>query len=87
MPITKSAKKALRVDRTRQSVNKSVLKSMKTAIKKVGSKPSKEGLARAYSFIDKASKNGVIKKNRAARLKSRLVSSLKKSFKSSPFGA
>lgn len=39
---------------------------------------SKELLSKAYQAIDKAAKTGLIKKNAAARKKSRLAKNLKK---------
>lgn len=39
---------------------------------------AKADLAKAYQAIDKAAKSGVIKKNAAARKKSRLAKALKK---------
>ncbi len=79
MPITKSARKALRVSGRKKVVNDRRKKTMKEAIKKIekiakdGDKKEKQKLlALAYQAIDKAAKRGVIKKNNAARKKSRL---------------
>ena len=79
MPITKNAKKALRASLRKQAVNDRTKKVVKEGIKRVEklahSKEWKEataGLSKAYSAIDKAVKKGVLKKNTAARKKSRL---------------
>jgi small subunit ribosomal protein S20 len=79
MPITKSAKKALRVSTRRRAINdrtKKVLKEGKKAVEKLAAgaqwKEAKKSLSAAYSAIDKAVKKGVIKKNTAARKKARL---------------
>lgn len=85
MPVTKSAKKKLRVDNRRREVNKKVLGKMKNAIKKAKEKPDKEKIDDAYRMIDRAAKKGVIKKNKAGRLKSSLVRESKKKLDESPF--
>lgn len=80
MPITKSAKKALRQNKRRRQRNLRQLSILKDTIKKIknlvnGNK--KEEALRLLPIvckvIDKAAKNGIIKKNNAARKKSRLT--------------
>jgi len=85
MPLTKSAKKALRVDRHKKSVNdltrakvKSALKGARLAIDNT-SADVKEKIDAAYRELDLAAKKNVIHKNRASRLKSRLAKKLAKS--------
>ncbi|OJI09484.1 30S ribosomal protein S20 [bacterium CG10_49_38] len=84
MPITKSAKKALRASGRKKVYNDRRKKTMRSSIKEVkktaaGSKADQaKTLAEAYQAIDKAAKRGVIKKNTAARKKSRLVKLVKK---------
>lgn len=81
MPITKSAKKALRSSGQKKVYNDRRAKAMKGAIKEVKKSTGKitnKDLAAAYQAIDKAMKRGVIKKNTAARKKSRLAKSVKK---------
>jgi small subunit ribosomal protein S20 len=79
MPNKKSAKKELRKNVKRQANNKKVKKAMKEVIKTsnkaiiAGEKLSSESLSVASKLIDKAAKKGIIKKNTAARQKSRLV--------------
>ena len=79
MPITKSAKKAIRVSARKKAMNDRRKRSMKDIIKKIEklSKTDKaeatKMLSSAYQVIDKATKRGVIKKNNAARKKSRLT--------------
>ncbi|MBI4136377.1 MAG: 30S ribosomal protein S20 [Candidatus Vogelbacteria bacterium] len=86
MPITSSAKKALRVSRRRRVFNLRRLTAMRTAIKKIrkmiAAGPAGEGakfLPAVYQAIDKAKKRGVIKANAAARYKSRLARAIAKS--------
>lgn len=85
MAITKSAKKALRVSTRKRVVNLRRQRAMKEAVKaaqkmvaSAGSKEAMKALSDAYQAIDKAAKNGLIKKNNAARQKSRLSRILKK---------
>lgn len=78
MPNKKSAKKELRKNIKRNLENKVVSKVMKKAVKTslkviaTGEKLTKEAIALTVKSIDKAAKKGVIKKNTAARKKSRL---------------
>ena len=68
MPITQSAKKAIRGSLRKKAVNDSRKRAMKEIIKKI-----EKMLSAAFAAIDKAAKKGVIKKNNAARKKSRLA--------------
>lgn len=85
MAITTSAKKAHRVSLRKQVVNlrrKRALSKTTKATQKfiVGGQKAdaQKSLAEAYQAIDKAAKRGVIKKNTAARKKSRLAKALAK---------
>jgi small subunit ribosomal protein S20 len=83
MPITQSAKKAIRGSLRKKAFNDQRKKVMKEIIKKIeriakaGLKGSKveavKMLAEAFQAIDKAAQKGVIKKNNAANKKSRLA--------------
>jgi len=85
MPITKSAKKALRQAKRRTIRNLKRKEAYKEIIKKI-KKLKISGkidealkiLPSAYKAIDKAAKTGVIKKNTASRKKSLLAKLLKK---------
>lgn len=84
MPITKSAKKALRQNIRRHERNLKNKKALKTAVKnyKKASGTSKEEaiklLPKVYKALDKAAKTKLIKKNKASRLKSRLSKQIAK---------
>jgi len=78
MPVTTSAKKALRRDRRRKTVNLRIKKKMKTALRRAKEEPTKKSFSLAYSAIDRAVKKKVIHKNKAVRLKSRLSKSFAK---------
>ncbi len=78
MPITRSAKKAVRGSLRKKALNDQRKKAMKEIIKKIEklAKTDKAGalkmLSTAFQAIDKAAKRGVIKKNNASNKKSRL---------------
>jgi small subunit ribosomal protein S20 len=85
MAITKGAKKAIRVQARRRAINERRKKAFKSAEKNLrkivstGKRAVAEGLlSGAYKAIDKAAKRGIIKKNTAARKKSRLAKAIKK---------
>ncbi len=73
MPVTQSARKALRKDRRRAVINLRVRQGLKASIKKARAKPTEKMLAQAASALDRAAKKRVIHPNKAARLKSRLA--------------
>ena len=78
MAITQSAKKAIRGSLRKKAFNDQRKKAMKEIIKKIEKtvKTDKAGavkmLSSAFQAIDKSAQKGVIKKNNAARKKSRL---------------
>ncbi len=85
MPITQSAKKALRQNvrrRARNLVKKEAYKkAVKAAHKFIALKKideAKKLLPAVYKALDKAAKTNVIARNKAARLKSRLAKLLGK---------
>jgi small subunit ribosomal protein S20 len=79
MPNIKSAKKRMRSNAKKTEINTLVTSSMRTAIKKfekevkAGNKEeASNNLNIAVQRIDKAMSSGLVHKNKAARLKSRL---------------
>lgn len=78
MPNIKSAKKRVKVTKTKHQSNLDPKGAMKTAIKKVEKEPTLENLQTAVKRIDKAVNKGIIKKNKEARLKSRLTKKVNK---------
>ena len=72
MPITQSAKKALRQNRRRHEKNAEQKKTLKALVKSYEKNPTAEALARVYQALDKAAKRKLLEKNTAARQKSRL---------------
>ena len=84
MPIIKSAKKRVRVakkaavrnSKTKRSL-KSALKSFHRAVSGSDNKKTAASHSQAQSAIDKATKKGVIHKNKAARQKRQLAAKAK----------
>ncbi len=85
MPNLENAKKALRVSDRKRVLNDKRRRAIKETVKSVktilvtDANLAKIELGKAYKAIDKAAKRGVIKKNTAARKKSRLAKAVKKS--------
>jgi len=80
MPITKSAKKALRQNIRRRARNlvyknkiKNLIKEVRLLISEKKSEEAKKLLPEIYKIMDKSAKVGVIKKNTASRKKSRIA--------------
>ncbi|MDD5589671.1 MAG: 30S ribosomal protein S20 [Candidatus Portnoybacteria bacterium] len=85
MPIKESAKKYLRQTKKHRILNIARQKAVKDLTKKItkllaaGQKDeAKNMISAVYKAIDKAAKRGVIKKNTAARKKSRLMALINK---------
>lgn len=80
MPIKESALKVLRQNKKRAARNKKIKSDLAALIRKVRRMVEKEDRAKALEWlkqatkkIDKAVQKGIIKKNTAARKKSRLA--------------
>lgn len=93
MPNTQSAKKALRQSERRRVRNLSTKRSFKRAVKQFRQlidagqlDDARIRLPSVYKTLDKAAKNGVIKKNKSSRLKSRLTTQLQKALASGAKG-
>ena len=83
MPITKSAKKALRQNKRRAIRNvkkkrkiKDLIKEVKKLISENKAQEAKKLLPEIYKSLDKAAKTKVIKKNTASRKKSRITKAI-----------
>ena len=88
MPITKSAKKALRQNERRAIRNvkrkrkiKDLMKEVKKLISQNKAKEAEKLLPEIYKSLDKAAKTKVIKKNTASRKKSRITKAIIKQIK------
>lgn len=85
MPITSSAKKALRASKKKRVFNlrrknemQGVVKEYKKIILAKNQKDAEKLIPKIQKAIDKAAKRGLIKKNTAARKKSRLMKKIGK---------
>jgi ribosomal protein S20 len=76
MPITRSAKEAIRNSARKRVFNDRRRKAMKDITRTAKATPSQENLNKAYQAIDKAVKKGVIKANAGARKKSQVAKAL-----------
>ncbi|OGM88715.1 hypothetical protein A2614_00635 [Candidatus Woesebacteria bacterium RIFOXYD1_FULL_40_21] len=72
MPVTKTAKRALRSSKKKLSVNSAVRKNLEVALRLAKKGKSQEKIQKAISLVDRAAKKHVIHKNKAARIKSGL---------------
>lgn len=78
MPVIRSARKKLKVDRKRESANKKAEAFINLVIKKAQKKPTPTSVQIAFKAIDKGVKKDIFHKNKAARIKSRLSKLIKK---------
>lgn len=86
MPITKSAKKALRGSQKKRSFNTAKKEQINKAVKELKKlvsekkiKEAREMMPKVQKILDKSVKTGLIKLNKASRKKSRLSALVKKS--------
>ncbi len=80
MPITTSAKKAVRQNKTRRARNiqrknklKGLIKEVRGLVEEKKVAEAKKLMPQIYKTLDKTAKVGLIKKNTASRKKSRLT--------------
>lgn len=72
MPVTKTAKRALRGSLRKTSVNNIFRKNFDIALRIAKKDKSEKSVKKASSLADRAAKKGLIHKNKAARIKSML---------------
>lgn len=73
MPVTKTAKRALRGSKAKEIVNKITVSKLEVAIRQAKKVKSAEKVVRAISLADRAAKRKVIHKNKAARIKAQMT--------------
>jgi len=78
MPVTKTAKRALRSSKKKGKVNSAVLSTLEIAMRAAKKSPTVKNIQKVISLTDRAAKNKVIHKNKAARIKSSLSKKLPK---------
>jgi small subunit ribosomal protein S20 len=72
MPVTKTAKRALRSSRKKAKVNKKIITNLEIAIRVAKKSKKEKDVIKAISLTDRAAKKKVIHKNKAAHVKSSL---------------
>ncbi|HUC94421.1 MAG TPA: 30S ribosomal protein S20 [Candidatus Saccharimonadales bacterium] len=81
MPVTTTAKRALRGSKNKESINRVILGKLEVAIRIAKKNRTVEKVIAATSLADRAAKKRVIHKNKAARIKSQLSKLLVKTVK------
>ena len=70
MPVTKTAKRALRVSKRKREINTKTLSDLEIALRVARKDQSDSNIQNVFSLADRAAKKNVIHKNKAARIKS-----------------
>lgn len=78
MPVTKTAKRALRVSQKKAKENKKTIAKLEAAVRTARKVKSAEKIRLAISLADKAAKKKAIHKNKADRIKRTLTKLLPK---------
>ncbi len=78
MPVTKTAKRALRGSTKKAVINKLILSKLEVAVRSANKKRASDKVLLAMSIADRAAKKKVIHKNKAGRIKSALSKLLSK---------
>lgn len=81
MPVTKTAKRALRVSKKKKLANSKDRSNLEIAIRMATKSKKEDDIKKATSLADRASKKNLIHKNKASRIKSSLAKLLKKATK------
>lgn len=72
MPVTKTAKRALRSSKKKKAVNQKIRARLEASIRTAKKEKTPSSVREAISVVDKAAKKNVIHKNKAGRIKSTL---------------
>ena len=72
MPVTKTAKRALRSSKNKEAVNKKIVSQLEIAIRAAKKSLKKNDITTAISLADRTAKKKIIHRNKASRLKSQL---------------
>lgn len=70
MPVTKTAKRALRSSKRKENINKSIRNRLGVAMRLSKREKTEKKIRETISLIDRAAKRKIIHKNKAARMKS-----------------
>ena len=72
MPVTKTAKRALRSSKKKTTVNFNIRKKLEIAVRDAKKSKSLKEVKKAISLSDRAVKKNVIHKNKSSRIKKNL---------------
>jgi small subunit ribosomal protein S20 len=78
MPVTKTAKRALRGSTKKGVINKLILSKLDVAIRQAKKSKTLVKITQVVSLADRAAKKRIIHKNKAARIKSQMAKLLPK---------
>ena len=70
MPVTKTAKRALRVSDRKKDLNTLIFTNLDKAIRAAKKSRTKESVQKVYALADRAVKKEIMHKNKASRIKS-----------------
>lgn len=84
MPVTKTAKRALRGSKKKALVNSLTTTKLEAAIRVAKKSKNREKILAAITLLDRTAKKKVIHKNKAARIKSTLSKLMPKEKQKSP---
>lgn len=76
MPVTKTAKRALRSAKRKEIINKQIRTNVEVAIRLAIKNKTRKNILKAISLSDRAAKKNIIHKNKAARIKRSLTNLL-----------
>ena len=77
MPVTKTAKRALRSSKKKQDMNSQTRSHFEISLRAARKSKSQKAVREAISLTDRAAKKNIIHKNKASRIKSSLAKLLK----------
>ncbi len=83
----RQTKRKTEFNKIRRTRLKNVVRTMRRLLEKKDVDGAQQALPNTYSMIDRAAKWGIIKKNTAARYKSRLTIRIKKALNPAPAAA
>lgn len=81
MPVTKTAKRALRSAKRKEIINKQIRTNFEVATRLAIKSKTRKNILKAISLSDRAAKKNIIHKNKAARIKRSLTNLLSPSRK------
>ncbi len=77
MPVTVTAKRALRASKRKAVINKIIISKLEVAMREAKKTKSAAAVKKAISLADRAAKKKVIHKNKSARIRSTMAKLVK----------